>query len=163
MHKNDIIVAVYQNIRIDTYCKKINSNDWEDLKAELISQLMKMSEQKLLIAFNHGFLEYLCFKIIKRINYGGIKSAALFYKKIVFINEDEIPEIASNDDHDPENSQKVWEIVEKEHYYQKTLFKDYYQNGLNYRQISEKYGINLKSIYYAVNQLRKKIKNKLNE
>jgi len=162
VNKNEIIIYIHNNIEIETYCKSIRPNDWEELRSELILQLFNMSENKIIIAYNGNFLEYLCFKIIKRISYGTIKSTGIFYKNNIILTNDIFPDIVEFNDK-KEMVDRIWEIVEKEHWYQKILFTDYYKKGMTLKQISEKYGINIKSVFYAIKRLKIKIKNIINE
>lgn len=162
MDKNEIIIYIQNSMEIETYCKSIRPLDWEELKSELILQLFDMKENKIILAYRGNFLEYLCFKIIKRISYGTIKSTGIFYKNNIVLTDDIFPEIIDNNE-DLERISRIWEIVEREHWYQKILFTDYYKKGMTLKQISDKYGINIKSVFYAISRLKNKIKNIINE
>lgn len=162
MNKEQIIVSIYCNPNIENYCRTIKPDDWEELKSELIIQIFKISEATLIDANNQNFLEYLCFKIIKRITYGTIKSTGIFHKSgiVVFGEHNFVDQSAPNHD---EILRKIWDMVDKEHYYAKTLFTEYYRDGLTLKEISKKYGINLKSIHYTIKKLRNKIIKQINE
>ena len=161
MTKDEIIKWAYHNQNIKEYCKTIYPNDWEELLSELIIQLYKINYEKLLIAYQQNFLEYTCFTISKRIVYGNISGTGIFYKRK---NTTELTgEVESKNDinDDNEKIEMIYEIVESTHWYSKILFKEYYQQGLKLREISDKYGINPKSIHYTIKRLRNDIIKKL--
>lgn len=162
MTKDEIIQSIYLNPKIKKYINSICPNDSDELTSELVIQLYKMDYVKLLLAHNTNYIEYLCFTISKRILYGNISGSGIFYKKskVVDLIEDIDHHEESNNDYE-ENLEKVKEILEKKHWYGKTLFKLYYIEGYNLREISEKYGINIKSIHYTIDKLKKEIKKEL--
>jgi RNA polymerase sigma factor (sigma-70 family) len=163
--KDGIILQVFSNEKIIRYCKTICPQDTDELLSELVIQLYKMDYQKLLIAYNASFLEYTCFRICKRIVYGNISDSGIFYRKekTNFIDEfsDEQKDEDETEIRNSERLEKIKEILEGKHWYGKTLFKLYYIDGYNLREISERYGINLKSVYYTINKLKKEIKKEL--
>lgn len=164
MTKDEIIISVYGNKKIIAYCKTISPSDWEELKSQLVIQLIKMKEPKLLRAQQSNYLEYLCFTICKRILYGNVKDSGMFYlnKKHLSLEEgygaDVTVENESNDYLD-----KIDEILNSIHWYQKILFNYHYKQGYKLREIADMTGINLKSISYTINKTRNEIKNKLKE
>lgn len=163
MTKDQLITNLYTNEKIKKYCKTICPNDFEELHSELIIQLYKMPWDKLLLASTSGYIEYLTFTVCKRILYGNISGSGIFYKrnKVIQIEDD----IQSNWESDDSNDKiaHIYEIVEGTHWYYKILFKEYYQNGMKLREISAKYGINEKSIHYAIKKLRDQIKKKIQQ
>lgn len=161
--ENDIIHEIWTNPNIESYCKALNYSDWAELRQEFIVQILNMDQKKLKVAKDEGFLEYLCFKIIKRIVLGNIKGTGIFRKnKVEYIDLVDIVETPESSSFEY-NISDIMDIVERSHWYDKILFKEYYIEGLNLRQISEKYKINSKSIHYTVNKMRKKIKKNLND
>jgi len=163
MSKDAIIEWVYANKKIKRYIASICPSDKEELLSELVIQLYKMDLTKLVLAYNTKYLEYLCFTIAKRISYGTVSGTGIFYKKTKTseISEKEMEVKEDFDDYDEEKLNRLKEILEKKHWYSKTLFKLYYIEGYNLREISEKYGINLKSIYYTIDKLKKEIKKEI--
>lgn len=161
--KDKIILKIWKNPNIEAYIKSICYNDWQELRSEFIVQILKVEESKLATADRGGFLEYLCFKIIKRITLGNIKDTGIFNKKSKGWVELDGMDIEVESEEFSARLNEIWEIVDSSHWYDKILFKAYFSEGLNYRQISEKYGINAKSIYYAVNKMKNKIKSNLND
>ena len=163
MTKDQIIEWIYKNPNIKKYCISICPNDWKDLRSELVIQIYKMNYEKLLLASQGNFLEYTCFTICKRILYGNISGSGIFYKKknSIEYTGDVLTELEPNVDSD--RIEAIYEIVEGSHWYSKTLFKEYYQNGMKLREISDKYGINAKSIHYTIKKLREEISKKLDQ
>lgn len=159
MDKNKLISMLSNNKNIDSYIKNI-SNDFNELKSDLMYQLLKISEEKLLNAYNNDYIEYMCFKICKRIKYGNIKDSEFFYKK------QNIEDISNRDVQTDNTTYRydLLDIIEEDvknlHWYSKTLFNMYYVDGYNYREISEKTGINIKSISHNINNTKKNLKNK---
>lgn len=163
MTKDDLIRDIYLNDKIIKYCKTICPTDWEELHSELVIQLYKISFEKLFLAKQGNFLEYMSFTICKRILYGNISGSGIFYKKrhMVELMGEIISDSDSNDD--LQKIESIFEIVEGAHWYQKILFKEYYQNGLKLREISNKYSINVKSIHYTIKKFREQIIKKLKD
>lgn len=165
MTKNEILIYIYNNQNVIAYCKTICRNDWQELKSQLIIQLVKMPDYKLQQALQRNYLEYLSFCIAKRIVAGRVKDSGDFYltKNNLSLEEgygldvlDE-PETINDDRLD-----KIENEVNKEHWYNKTLFNYMYKDGYKLREISEITGINLKSIAYTINKTKKEIKKRLN-
>jgi DNA-directed RNA polymerase specialized sigma24 family protein len=108
---------------------------------------------------------HLCFVICKRIAAGRVKGSGMFYlaKNHLSIQEgwgldkeDEAEETTDNDKVD-----KINNIVDKMHWYNKTLFNYHYKDGYKLREIALMTGINLKSIAYTIKKTREEIKRKL--
>ena len=78
MTKNEIIVSMYGSDIILRYCRTIHP-EYDELKSQLIIQLIQMPEHKLLTAEQKGYLEYMCFVICKRIAAGRVKGSGMFY------------------------------------------------------------------------------------
>lgn len=165
MTKDEILIYIYNNKEIIAYCKSICFNDWEELKSQLIIQLIRMPDYKLLQAQQRNYLEYLCFVIAKRILAGRVKDSGHFYltKNNLSLEEGYGLDIADEDITDNDNLEKIESIVNATHWYQKTLFNMHYKDGYKLREIAEITGINLKSISYTINKTKKEIKLKLKE
>jgi len=161
--KNEILEYVLKNRNIEAYIKTLTF-DWEELRSDLIFQLIKIEENKLLSVWNGNYIEYFCFTICKRIKFGNIKDSEFFYKKL---NIDELT--YKHDIGDLENTidtnelTKVEEEINRLHWYDKTLFQMYYKSGYKYREISELTGINLKSVAHNIGKTKKFLKNKFKE
>jgi DNA-directed RNA polymerase specialized sigma subunit len=164
MTKNEIIVSMYQSDIILRYCRTIHP-EYDELKSQLIIQLIQMPDHKLITAEQKGYLEYLCFVICKRIAAGRVKGSGMFYlaKNHLSIQEgfgldkaEEAEETTDNDKVDRINA-----IADKMHWYDKTLYNYFYCDGYKLREIAEITGINLKSISYTIKKAREHIKKEL--
>lgn len=167
MTKNEIIEIVYDNTSIIKYCKHF-TNEWEELKSQLVIQLYNMKYEKLLLAYNNGYLEYMCMTICKRIMYGNVPNTGFFYKPDRFadsiIIEECLEDITNEDEqHQNELLQKIDDILNTLHWYDKTLFEYYYKQGYKLREISDMTEINLKSIHANIKKTKEYIKNKLKQ
>lgn len=166
--RDKIIVSVYNDKSIEIYCKNLDFYNWEELKSELLIQLFKMNESKLTDYYKKNCLTYVCFTIIKRIKYGTISDTGLFSTKdenLEFM--DDFYKNVSISDVPEQISEETYNKLESElrnlHWYSKILFEMYYNDKLTLKQISEKTGINLKSVHYSIKQTRLKLKKKLLE
>lgn len=163
MNKDKIIVMIYESDIILRYCRAITP-EYDELKSQLIIQLIKMPDHKLLNAYNKNYLEYMCFVICKRIVAGRVKDSGMFYlpKNHLSIQEGwgiDVEDITSQIE--SEKLDKIENEVNKLHWYNKILFNYHYKDGYKLREISELTGINLKSISYTIKKTRDAIKNNL--
>ena len=160
MNKNEILEYVLKNKNIEAYIKSLTF-DYQELKSDLIYQLLKIEETKLIGVWNGDYIEYFCFTICKRIKFGNIKDSEFFYKKQnideLTYKEDRQDDVEYNSS---ENLIKVEEEINRLHWYDKTLFIMYYKQGYNYREISELTGINIKSVFHNINKTKDFLKNK---
>jgi hypothetical protein len=163
MNKDEIIVMVYTNDAVIRYCRAIHP-EYEELKSQLIIQLINMKEIKLLNAVNNNYLEYLCFVICKRIVAGRVKDSGMFYlnKNHLSIQEGYGVDVSIEEEKN-DYIDEIEAIVNNQHWYDKTLFNYHYKQGYKLREISEMTGINLKSIAYTIKKTRDKIKKELND
>lgn len=164
--KNEIVTYVWNNQNINSYCKAIDYKNWEELKSELINQVYKSELQKLIIAHQNGFLEYLLFTIISRIKKGRIKDTGMFYQRGSVTQKGDNLEYQSWDLEDRSiNIEKLYKRVldqiDLHHWYESTLFKEYYIEGLKLKEIAKKYNINIKSIHYAIQKVKVEIKKQI--
>lgn len=164
VNKNQILEYVLKNKNIEGYIKCLTT-DYEELRSDLIFQLLKIEETKLVGIWTGNYIEYFCFTICKRIKWGNMKDSELFYKKL---NIDEFNYKNDKSDEEPDvfnstNLVVIEEAVDRLHWYDKTLFKMYYKEGYNYREISELTGINLKSVAHNINKTRSFLKNKFKD
>ena len=157
---------MYQSDIIIRYCRTITP-EYDELKSQLIIQLIQMPESKLITAEQNNYLEYLCFTICKRILAGRVKGSGMFYlaKNHLSIQEgwgiDKADE--SIDDDTIKKVDDINDIVNNLHWYSKTLFNLHYKDGYKLREIAEMTGINLKSIAYDIKKTRNEIKKQLNK
>jgi|GWRWMinimDraft_5_1066013.scaffolds.fasta_scaffold14871_2 hypothetical protein len=164
MTKNEIIVSMYESDIILRYCRTIHP-EYDELKSQLIIQLIQMPDHKLITAEEKGYLEYLCFVICKRIAAGRVKGSGMFYlaKNHLSIQEgfglDKAEEAEENVDND--KIDRITNIINSTHWYNKTLFNYFYVDGYKLREIAAMTGINIKSIAYTIKKTREEIKRKL--
>lgn len=165
MTKNELLVFCYENKNVIAYCKSICRNDWQELKSQLIIQLIKMPDHKIQTAYQKNYLEYLCLVICKRIVAGRVKDSGEFYlaKNNLSLQEGYGLDIADEMPETNDKLQKIDDIVNSGHWYNKILFNYHYKDGYKLREISEITGINLKSISYTINKTKKEIKLKLKD
>jgi len=167
MNQRQLIEICWKNEGIRLYCKTITESkkkfsDWEELLHELVIQLYKMDEEKLMAAFKLNYLEYLCFTIIKRIWAGNITDTGVFRKRIDNLELFNDVEISDSNENNNFLLDELDEQVSRLHWYNSTLLKMYLE-GYNLREISEKTGINLKSVHYAIKKSKEVIKKNLEE
>jgi hypothetical protein len=164
MNKDDIIVMVYNNDSVVRYCRAIHP-EWEELKSQLIIQLMDMKEIKLFNAVDNNYLEYMCFVICKRIVAGRVKGSGMFYlnKNHLSLQEGYGADVTTEDVEESDYIDQIEQIVNSVHWYDRTLFNYHYRSGYKLREIAEMTGINLKSIAYTIKKTRDKIKKELND
>lgn len=164
MNKDEIIVEMYKSDIIIRYCRTI-SNEYDELKSQLIIQLIQMPDHKLITAKQKGYLEYMCFVICKRIVAGRVKGSGMFYLAKNHLSIQEGWGLDKADDISEEEGLKkvddINDIVNGCHWYNKILFNFHYIDGYKLREISEMTGINIKSVAYAIKKTREEIKNKL--
>lgn len=163
MTKDDIIVKVYYSETVVKYCRAIHP-EYEELKSQLIIQLLDMKDNKLFDAVNNNYLEYLCFVICKRIVAGRVKGSGMFYlaKNHLSLEEGYGADITIEEERN-DYLEEIDNIVNTLHWYDKTLFNYHYKMGYKLREIAEMTGINLKSIAYTIKKTREKIKRELND
>jgi hypothetical protein len=163
MNKDEIIVMVYNDETVIKYCRAIHP-EYEELKSQLIIQLLDMKDNKLFDAVNNNYLQYLCFVICKRIVAGRVKGSGMFYlaKNHLSIQEGYGIDVTIEEERN-DYIEKIDSIVNNGHWYDKTLFNYHYKQGYKLREIAEMTGINIKSIAYTIKKTRDKIKKELND
>jgi hypothetical protein len=141
----------------------------DDFKQHFYLQILEMDEEKLSRAYLNGYLDWLCIRIM--INQWRSTTSSFYfqYKDINIKYTDELRDIQ------PEEDDKIdFDYIKAENLlqdkpekwldkqYHMTLFKLYYKNGHNYRQISEMTGININSIAQSITKSVKYLKKKIN-
>jgi hypothetical protein len=165
-NKDRIVIKIYESKIIESYCRTLHS-DYEELKSQLIYQLLKMPEAKMITAETNGYLEYMCFVICKRIVIGRVKDSGMFYlnKKHLSLEEgygvDKIDESTDDDYLSIKKLDKITEILNGSHWYNKILFNYHYKDGYKLREIAEMTGINIKSVAYTIKKTRDEIKKQI--
>ena len=161
MNKDEIIVEMYQSDIILRYCKAITP-EYDELKSQLIIQLIQMPDSKLFTAKQKGYLEYMCFVICKRIVAGRVKGSGMFYmaKNHLSLEEGYGVDVSVEEERN-DYLEKIENITNNTHWYSKTLFNLHYKDGYKLREISEMTGINLKSVAYDIRKTREHIKQEL--
>lgn len=166
MTRNQIIEQVYTNQSIINYAKSICPDDYEELKSSLIMELYKMNLNKLKIAANNKFIEYLCFTIMKRIMWGSYPKTTIFNKKqtvdIAEVAEQTTEEFdfeAENENNNKYNQYR--NIINQLHWYDKTLWDLYYTEGHKLREIEQMTGIKLKTIHANITKTKNHIKQQI--
>jgi len=157
---------MFNNKSIDAYCRTLDSNNFEELKSELIMQLYKMDITKIITYDANNCLTYICFTIIKRIKFGTIADTGFFYKNEKFdeLTSTNIPVVESTDWQEIENNlDSIKAEIASKHWYDRTLFEMYYYQEMTLKEISLQTGINLKSVHYCIKKTRMSIKKKLNK
>jgi hypothetical protein len=164
MNKDQIIVDMYQSDIILRYCRAITP-EYDELKSQLVIQLINMADHKLFAAKQNGYLEYLCFVICKRIVAGRVKGSGMFYlnKNHLSLQEGYGADVTTEDVEESDYIDQIEQIVNSVHWYDRTLFNYHYRSGYKLREIAEMTGINLKSIAYTIKKTRDKIKKELND
>jgi DNA-directed RNA polymerase specialized sigma24 family protein len=115
------------------------------------------------MAYQKNYLEYLCLTICKRILAGRVKDSGDFYLKKGNLQLEEgwgYDMIEETGDVMNTKLEQIENIVNKLHWYDKTLFNLHYKDGYKLREISELTGINLKSVSYTINKTKKMLKTK---
>lgn len=162
-NKDEIISDIYKNDEIIKYCKHLTT-DWEELKSELIIQLLKMKDEDIFTAVEKNFLKYKCFVICKRILYGQMSNIGIFNRKYDLTTDGTIYFNQIIEEHATQDNRidEIEEFINTKHWYDKTIFNYYYKDGYKLHEISELTGIKLQSIAYSINKTKKLIKNKYN-
>lgn len=169
-NKDRIVVKMHESKVIDAYCRTLH-NDHEELKSQLIFQLLKMPEAKMVQAETNGYLEYMCFVICKRIVIGRVKDTGIFNifkggsRNNLSIEEGwGLNKADDETDYDYLSIKKIDdinEVLNETHWYNKTLFNYHYKDGYKLREIAEMTGINIKSVAYTIKKTRDEIKKQL--
>ena len=167
-NKDRIIIKIHESRIIEAYCRTLH-REHEELKSQLVYQLIKMPESKMVTAETNGYLEYMCFTICKRIVYGRVKDSGIFnIFKGGSRNNENIDKAYSvvdeNTDEEPyKDIDVINEILNGKHWYNKTLFNYHYKDGYKLREIAEMTGINIKSVAYTIKKTRDEIKKQIKD
>lgn len=170
----DLKTKIYQyviNSKVinDALVKVVNDpKHFDDFKQHFYLQLLEMDEQKLFRAYLEGYLDILCTRIMWNQWRSKNSSFYFLYKNPKIVYEDDLSNWTITDsetiDFDYSKAEVILNAKEEkwiDKQYHMTLFKLYYKNGHNYRQISELTGININSIAQSINKSIKYLKRKI--
>lgn len=137
----------------------------DDFKQHFYIQILEMSEEKLSRAYLEGYLDWLCIRVM--LNQWRSKTSSFYflYRDNNIKYTDDLKDVKSEDDgtidFDYTKAEGILNTKDEkwiDKQYHMTLFKLYYKNGHNYRQISELTGININSIAQSINKSIKYLK-----
>jgi DNA-directed RNA polymerase specialized sigma24 family protein len=139
---------------------KIKSHHREDFKSFIMDNLLDKPE-KLVKAYNEGFIDYYIWRIISNQYYS---TSSPWYRKftikdniMVDIPEDE-PEVSIDEE---SVLKQIKNILNRTHWYNRVLFEMYYFEKLTYQKIQEKTGINYISVRRTVMKTLEDIKKQI--
>lgn len=163
---------LYFNKQLIQKCKTLNRFKWEDLLSETYGQLIKMDSQKLDKAIKGNYLLFVALTIAFRISRGRVPNTGIFYKSdtIIYTEFDSAydeTQTSYSDIFDTIsdhlNLDQIEAIISDLHWYHSILFTYRYIDGLSIKEIHEKTGINIVTLYNTLSQIRKKIKKEIND
>lgn len=178
MDKKEIIMTyVYKSESLKKYFSaRVDRNYIDDVKSQLYISLLEMKEEKLFKAYDDGYLDALCIRIIKN-QYNSDES--YFFKeiknsgfrktteKVDSYDETDYDEIVDYDDliqediKIEENLIQINKILSSLHWYDKTLFDMFVVDGIKAHKISKMTNINTHSIRYSIRKTFNKIREEL--
>lgn len=167
-----VVMELYNNQLLNDYLNYLNSRLKNDMKNELILQLLE-HEKKTMMQYKQGFLFYYVFSALKKMTY----PTSSFYKK--YVTYDELSENWSggnnNDSKELQERQHKEDIFDlcknycvtpgasdKKKQIQKIVFELYFDRQLSLRQIQKCTGINYRQIWEYIQVIKENIKNNIN-
>ncbi len=186
MNRDEIIINVYNNSKIWKFLDKVPVNYKDDFKQHILLQLLEMPIDKLMKAYNEGYLDFMVIKIMG-LQYNSVNS--YFYqthKKYNNLREDNWDEqvielllnnLYNNDDEDEKilEYKKLVEIKLDEIMIllnslppdDVMCFKLYYLQNMTYLKVANRFKISetnvKKRVYNILNQIRLKINLNIND
>lgn len=159
-----ILMSVYNNEEVDKYIWRVVPYSYvEDMKQHLIIEFMKVNILKLNKMFIEGSLKYLAFRIVS--NQMDPKCGNCFYKKVIkpsLNNELKDINIVYNEDRvEDDRLDRIEDVLRGIKPWKVNLFRMYYEEGLNFRQISEKTGMNIKTVQSWIYEVKNILKSRL--
>jgi hypothetical protein len=141
----------------------------EDFKQHFYLQMLEMDENKIIRAYIDGYLDWLCIRVM--LNQWRSKTSSFYYqyRDTNVSYQDDLKDVKDEKSSDIQFDYKQAECYIRDRnekwldkQYHLTLFKLYFDEGHNYRQISEMTGININSVAQSINKsldyIKKKIK-----
>lgn len=152
---------------------KVPAKYQDDMRSYLYLQLLEMNPDKLSKSYESGTIKFIIYSIVHR----NMDKSCLncFYNKYISFDRN------TSDTYEYSNIDDIPKMVEKEILHKRKVdlienylngikpwggvqaFREYYFNGLNCRQISEKYNINERTINRWINIVVKYLKNKIKQ
>ena len=157
---NEALIYFYESETVRNMFLKIKSHHREDFKSFIMDNLLDKPE-KLVKAYNEGFIDYYIWRIISNQYYS---TSSPWYRKftikdniMVDIPEDE-PEVSIDEE---SVLNQIKNILNRTHWYNRVLFEMYYFEKLTYQKIQEKTGINYISVRRTVMKTLEDIKKQI--
>lgn len=162
---NDILLYINDNIEVKKYIKSVVPDQYvDDMKSHLLLEMTKVKIDKLNSMIQSNKLKYLAFRIVK--NQMDPKCGNCFYKLMVKGSNDiELKEEFLNIKPVERDNRldKLEDILRGMKPWKVHLFNLYYVENMNFREISELVGMNIKTVQSWVYEIRNEVKNKLNK
>lgn len=170
MIKDDIFTYIVNSSRINEAIDNIVDEKKYiiDFKQHFYLQMLEMDGNKLAKAYLNGYIDWLCIRVM--LNQWRSKTSSFYYQyRDKSIKYDElIDDFKQIDDDKIDFDYKKAEDILKgrndkflDRQYHEVLFRLYFEDGYNYREISEMTGININSVAQSINRSIKYIKNKI--
>lgn len=172
---NEVIIEIYNNKEIWSYLNYLNSEQKEDMIAELCLQLMENKNYTMDLYYS-GVLIYYIFGTLKKMCY----PKASFYRKyklnLVEYTNDFDPEDESEQDNEKINkrlnNERFYDIAKencfkltdnrKKQFLLLTIFELYFEHKLSLRKIQKATGICYRNVWNYVGEIKENIKNHMN-
>lgn len=177
--RNNILNYVCNSEKIDRIINNVvdDKRFLDDFKQHFFIQILEMKEDKLLKSYLDGYLDKLCTKII--INQWRSKTSSFYYlfrKRKYYLDDKYSDDLYDIEDKVESNDiflnfkYETFEKILNDRYtkfidrqYHITLFRLYYKEIYNYRQISEMTNININTIAQSITKSVDYIKNKIKD
>lgn len=171
---NEVIIEIYNNKEIWSYINYLNSEQKEDMIAELCLQLMENKNYTMDLYYS-GVLIYFVFGIFRKMTY----PTSGFYRKYK-IKEKNIENINIVDKSEQDNekinkrlnNERFYDIAKencfkltdnrKKQFLLLTIFELYFEHKLSLRKIQKATGICYRNVWNYVGEIKENIKNHMN-
>ena len=157
---NNALIYFYESETIKNMFLKIKSHHREDFKSFIIDNLLDKPD-KLIKAYEEGWVDFYIWRIIANQYYS---TTSPWYRKYL-IKENVMIDVAEGE---PEVSideesvlNQIKSILNRQHWYNRTLFEMYYFEKLTYKKIEEKTGINYISVRRTVMKTLENVKTQI--
>jgi len=157
---NDALKYFYESETVTNIFLKVKSHHREDFKSFIMDILID-NPDKLVKSYEEGWIDFYIWRIVANQYYS---NTSPWYRKylikenvMVDITEDE-PEISIDEE---SVLNQVKDILNRVHWYDRTLFQMYYFEKMTYQKIQENTGINYISVRRTVMKTLEKIKTQI--
>jgi DNA-directed RNA polymerase specialized sigma24 family protein len=157
---NNALIYFYESETIKNMFLKIKSHHREDFKSFIMDNLLDKPD-KLIKAYEEGWFDFYIWRIIANQYYS---TTSPWYRKYL-IKENVMIDVAEGE---PEVSideesvlNQIKSILNRQHWYNRTLFEMYYFEKLTYKKIEEKTGINYISVRRTVMKTLENVKTQI--